>query len=184
MALVWFDLNTFVYTCSCRSICLAHQLLGVADRQFHQVSPFDSKEKFINASLPPSHLHYGSLMSTSWTAGTWYSPPSQWDAFMLAHFGGVAAWQYHCFWPARHKKVYAYYACQAWIGKVQCNWTWTAYLQCVSKIIYISANDLDFLIKSEGMRWLLLVETCAFKKSCFYTSSPLSIYLKPIPLLF
>ena len=68
MALVRFDLNTFVYMCSCRSICLAHQLLGVADRQFHQVSPFDSREKLVNTSLPPiapaSQREAGSHTST------------------------------------------------------------------------------------------------------------------------
>lgn len=53
MTLVWFDLNAFVYMCSCRSIGLAHQLFEVADRQFHQVSPFDSKEKLVNTFVTP-----------------------------------------------------------------------------------------------------------------------------------
>lgn len=54
ITLVWFDLNTFLYMCSCRTICLAHQPLGAAGGQFHWVSPFASKEKFINSSFPPA----------------------------------------------------------------------------------------------------------------------------------
>lgn len=56
MTLVWLDLSVSVYMCSCRPICLAHQLLGVAGRQFHWVSPFDFKEKLVNSSFPPIAL--------------------------------------------------------------------------------------------------------------------------------
>lgn len=53
ITLVLFDLSTFVYMYSCRPVYLAHQLLGIARRQFHWVSPFDSK-KLVNASFPPT----------------------------------------------------------------------------------------------------------------------------------
>lgn len=95
MALAWFDLNTFVYPCSCRSICLAHQLLGVADRQFHRVSPLDSKEKLVNASLPPiapaSQREAGSHTSTMVLG----RPPLRQQAHDIVHHHSEIPLCYH-----------------------------------------------------------------------------------------